>query len=559
MDPMHSGWRSILDFVIVLGIAFLAGAVAQKLRLSAVLGYLAMGLFLGPRAFGIVSEGEGLATIGELGVALFLFSIGLEFSWSKLRRLGPVALGGGLVQLVSTAAAGLALGLSFGLGPKESVVAGLAMALSSTAVVLGVLQERRQLDAPYGRLAFGVLILQDAMLLPIMLLATFLVAPAGLSIAASPWLTVLLVLAKIVAACAVLYLVVGRALPRFYDSKTLANNRELAVLLAVVTCIGSAWAAHEMGISPSLGAFLAGMLLAGTPFAVQIRADVGPLRAIFVTLFFTTVGMMVDGRWLLSNLPLVLSVAAAILLIKVLLAFASFRAFRESILTSLAAAIAIGQVGEFSFVLFQTARASGFFEEAAHQLMVSASMVTILATPLIAPHSQRIARRLAARIVPTRKLAGDERAHHRDGLSGHVVLVGFGESGQAAARTLLDARLELFVLDVDPRLVALARRRGLHARVGDATVYDVLQSARIEQARALAVSIPNHDASRLIIETAKRVNPTLVIAARARYRADVQELAAAGADYVVDESNLTGQRLGSSLVSVSIPEGVSLR
>lgn len=556
---MHSGWRLILDFVMVLGIAFLAGAVAQKLRLSSVLGYLVTGLFLGPRAFGLIPEGAGLATVGELGVALFLFSIGLEFSWSKLRRLGPVALGGGLAQLGSTATAGLGLALAFGLGMKESVVAGLAMTLSSTAVVLGVLQERRQLDAPFGRLAFAVLILQDAMLLPIMLVATFLVTPAQTGSSAPPWVAAILVSAKIVVASGLLYLLVGRVLPRFYDSKTLARNRDLAVLLAVVTCVGSAWAAHEVGVSPSLGAFLAGMLLAGTPFAVQIRADVGPLRAIFVTLFFTTVGMMVDGRWLLANLPLVLSVAAGILLTKVVLAYASFRAFRESILTSLAAAIAIGQVGEFSFVLFQTARASGFFEETAHQLMVSASMVTILATPLIAPHSQRIARWLAARVVPTRKLAGDERAHHREGLSGHVVLVGFGESGQAAAKPLLDARLELFVLDVDPRLVAMARRRGLHARVGDATVFDVLKSARIEQARALAVSIPNHDASRLIIETAKRLNPTLVIAARARYRADVQELAAAGADYVVDESNLTGQRLGSSLVSVSIPDGVSLR
>ncbi|MCA1997046.1 MAG: cation:proton antiporter, partial [Armatimonadetes bacterium] len=132
---MHSGWRSILDFVMVLGIAFLAGAIAQKLRLSSVLGYLVTGLFLGPRAFGLVSEGEGLATVGELGVALFLFSIGLEFSWSKLRRLGPVALGGGLAQLGSTAAAGLGIALAFGLGMKESVVAGLAMTLSSTAVV----------------------------------------------------------------------------------------------------------------------------------------------------------------------------------------------------------------------------------------------------------------------------------------------------------------------------------------------------------------------------------------------------------------------------------------
>ncbi|MEJ5169572.1 MAG: cation:proton antiporter [Fimbriimonadales bacterium] len=556
---MHSGWRSILDFVLVLGIAFLAGAVAQKFRLSSVLGYLITGLFLGPRAFGLVREGEGLATFGELGVALFLFSIGLEFSWSKLRRLGPVALGGGLSQLVLTAVAGWVLGWAFGLGPTESLVAGLALTLSSTAVVLGVLQERRQLEAPFGRLAFGVLILQDAMLLPIMLVVTFLVAPSPAGGMAQGWLAPLLVTAKIVIAGSVLYLLVGRVLPRFYDSKTLAKNRDLAVLLAVVACVGSAWAAHEVGLSPSLGAFLAGMLLAGTPFAVQIRADIGPLRAIFVTLFFTTVGMMVDGKWLVGNLPLVLSVAGLILLVKVVVAYASFRGFRESILTSLAAAIAIGQVGEFSFVLFQTARASGFFEETAHQLMVSASMVTVLATPLLAPQSQRISRWIASRAVPTRKLAVDERAHQPIGPSGHVVLVGFGESGQAAARPLLDARMELFVLDVDPRMVALARRRGLQARVGDATVWEVLRAARIEQARALAVSIPNHDSSRMIIETAKRINPTLVIAARARYRADVQELAAAGADYVVDESNLTGQRLGQSLVSVSIPEGVSLR
>ncbi|MCX7798835.1 MAG: cation:proton antiporter [Fimbriimonadales bacterium] len=556
---MATGWRVILDFVLVLGIAFVAGAVAEKLHLSSVLGYLLAGLFVGPRAFGLIEGGEELATLGELGVALFLFSIGLEFSWSKLRRLGPVALGGGTLGVAATTLAGALIGVAFGLGWIQGVVAGLALALGSTAVVLRVLHERRQLDAPFARLAFGVLILQDALLLPIMLTVTFLVAPQPSVTALGALLSAALVFSKVLLASGLLFLLTGKVLPRFYDSRTLAQNRELAILLATVTCVGSAWAAHMLGLTPALGAFVAGMLLAGTPYAVQIRADIGPLRAIFVTMFFTTVGMMVDGKWLMQNLPLVLCVAAAILMVKVVVAYGAFRLFRESILVSLAAAIATAQVGEFSFVLFQIARFAGFFDEVAHQLMTTSALATMIATPLFVPHSRSIARWLARRVVPARRLAGDEREHARESLKGHVVLVGFGESGQAAARPLLDARLQLLVLDVDARLVALARRRGLLARVGDATVYEVLKASRIEDARALAVSIPNHDSSRLIIETAKRLNPTIVIAARARYRADVQELAAAGADFVVDESNLTGQRLGASLVSVSIPEGVSLR
>lgn len=301
-------WNLLAEILLLISTAFVLGALAQRLKQSPILGYLMAGTIIGPLLF----NSRAVFDVAELGVALLLFSIGLEFSFRRLKSMGIVALVGGSLQVVMTL--GIFTGLlSIFMPVKSAVALGAIATLSSTAVVLRVLVDRAEIDSVRGRNALGILLFQDIAVVPLVILVSVL--SKGNS--GGPFLILLLkTLGSAAGIAIVFYLLFYRVFPLMMSSSGIFANRELFVLLTIAAAIGSIWAAHSLNLSPALGAFLAGMLLGESPYATQIRADIGSIRTLFVTLFFTSVGMLADPRWFASHWPLVFMWLSVVLAVK---------------------------------------------------------------------------------------------------------------------------------------------------------------------------------------------------------------------------------------------------
>lgn len=536
------GWTLLLDFVVILAAATLLGIFFERIRLGAVLGAIVAGIAIGPGGLSVVGSTQGVALLAEMGVALLLFSIGLEFSFRRLRRQGRVALIGGTGQIVLTVGVVTAVVSGLGAGFNAALAVGAALCLSSTAVILRTLRERDELDATHGRNALGILLLQDIAVVPLVLLMALLAGKGKVQVSGVEALTTV---GTVVLGATVFVAVLLLILPRLMDASAMTANRELPILLAVIVCAGAAWSAHALQLSPALGAFAAGLLLAETAFSEQIRADVAPLKALFVTLFFASVGMLADLRWMGANLGLLVGGTAALVVAKVVVTYLVLRWLKVATIVAFATALTIGQAGEFAFVLGGIARGSGVISEHIFQALTSCAILSLLLTPLMVATAPTVARWMAKRLIPARRLAQEERAQQETRrLSGHIVQIGYGDSGRAAVEKMRELGLEIVVLEINPRFYDLAREHGLRARLGDATQADILQSVSVAAARAVSIAVPDHRATRIILSQVRNLAPKVPTVARSRYSAYADELCAAGADIVVDEERSTGTLLG---------------
>jgi CPA2 family monovalent cation:H+ antiporter-2 len=532
------GWSLLLELVAVLAASFFFGAIFERIRLGAVVGYLLAGVLIGPFALGVVQSMDVVLGLAELGVALLLFSTGLEFSPYRLRKLGRSTLKAGTAQLLITILFFTVIALASGLEWRQSLAVGMIVSVSSTAIVLRQLRERGELDAPHGKLSLGILLIQDVALIPLVLGMTALASRAESDAQVRP--TPVAIAGMIIVAAVIL----TRFLPRALRSQAMTTNRELPILLGVVTCAGAAYAAHWMGMSPSLGAFIAGMLLAETSFEHQIRSDVAPLKALFGTVFFASVGMLADVRWIAGHLWLVFTAVVLLLVAKGLSNFIAVRPWRFTTTVSIAAALSLAQVGELGFILLQVAGRGGLLDQPTIQLLTSVIVVSMLVSPLLVVRSPRIARRLARWIVPPRRLAREEIEAQRATLQGHFVVAGFGTAGRTATKVLGEAQYQVLVVDLDPKIVRTAPEHGAIAKVGDATQTDLLLELNLNSARGLILAIPDYRSASLVIAHARQIAPELPIVARSRNHPYAEELKQAGADLVIGEEQLLGRRLG---------------
>lgn len=535
-------WEFLIQSTALLALGAVLGMLSERLGFTALIGYLVAGLILGPGGAALVDTAH-VAPVAEIGVALLLFSIGLEFSFSRLRRLGRAALWGGLLQVVLTAALFAALALAFGLRMREAIAVGAVLSLSSTASVLRLLQERTELETVAGRSSLGILLLQDLAVVPLVLLITFLgetgtlpqiASEAGLAVGSG-----LLLLIGLLAA--------GRLfLPRLLTHAALTRNRELSILSAVVICLAATWSAHALGMSPALGAFIAGMVLAESPFATQIRADIGSLRALFVALFFAAVGMLADPGSIVRHGALVPLVMVAILALKAALVAVILVGLRLPLRHAVASGMALSQVGEFGFVLLQAAGDVRLLPDEVTEILLLSIFGTLLLTPFLLPLGPRLGLwletvwRRGRRPIPFAEGDAPDRA-------GHVLIVGYGPAGQGAAEGVRRSGAPLLVIDANPRVLDLAREHDLPAIVGDATYPELLQHARIGQARALVITVPDHGTALAVLQLARGLAPDLPIIVRARYHRFASSYEEAGATRVYDEEFSAGESLAGLL------------
>jgi CPA2 family monovalent cation:H+ antiporter-2 len=516
------------DLVVILVLSLAVGLIFQRLRQPVLVGFLAAGVVLGPHGLSLIRDVREVERLAEVGVVLLLFSLGLEFSLAALVQLRrQVLLGGGLqVGLTMLLATLLMLGLD---GWRQAALLGGLVALSSTAIALKLLVERGELDAPHGRAALGILLLQDLLVIPMMLAVPLLAGTAQPEPGRGAW-------AFVMALTLVgLLLVAARwVIPRGLAAVARTRHRELFVLTLLLICLGTAWLTSRAGLSLALGAFLAGVAVSESEYGAQALADVVPLRDTFTSLFFVSIGMLLDVRFVLQHpLPLIAAVVA-VLALKLLTGMAAVCALGLGLRTGLLGGFAVAQVGEFSFVLAQAGVAHRLLDADRYQWFLGVAVTTMFATPFLFGAARALADRWAPHL-PARLRAERTPPSPTELLRDHVVIAGYGLNGRNLARVLRAVAIPYVIVDITPERIWAARAAGEPVIYGDVGRQEVLEHLGLDRARALVLAISDAPSTRRAVALARATWPRLVIIARTRYLAEVDALDRLGATEVIPE------------------------
>jgi CPA2 family monovalent cation:H+ antiporter-2 len=536
------------ELAIICALAVLVAVLVARLHLPTVAGLLLAGALVGPHGFRLVSSVQAIEDLAEIGVVLLLFTIGLEFSLARLKHIfKQVALGGFLqVGLTVGAAAGIAYAAGEPCG--TSVFYGFVFALSSTAIVLRALADRRELDAPHGRFIVGTLIFQDLCVVPMVLVVPLLGASRGAAGAMGE-----IGLALLQAFFMVIALVIAARflVPRLLAWVDASRSREVFLLAVLALCIGTAWLTSLAGLSLALGAFLGGMVVADTEYGHRAMGDILPLRDAFVSIFFVSLGMLFDVRVVLAHPLLVGGLLLGFVLGKGILATLAAQAMRFPSRVAFMAGFGLGQFGEFGFVLARLGETHGVVDSAALQPLMAAGIASMFLTPVVsrlAPHCTAGMKLLLPleRLLGARSLNEDEAACEK--LRDHVVVVGFGVAGRLATGALERAGVPYIVLELNAENVRQARSEGVPIFYGDATSAETLAHAHLQQARALVLLINDPQAAARVVDTARREAPDTPILMRTHYLGECAELLKVGATDVVAEEVEAGMEVLARLL-----------
>lgn len=532
-----------VQLVLLLVVALCGLLLARAVRLPAIAGYLLAGVLAGPAALRLLSHSHELEIVSELGVALLLFGVGIEFSLGSLRgMLRRLALAGSAQVGGTTLVASVGLHL-FGLEWPPAIFLGFLASISSTAVVFKLLGETGELDTPHGRAATGILLVQDLALVPMMLLVPVLASTSGVRLGPAA-----MALGKAAAALVGL-LVLGRLiLPRALDVVARARVPELYPIAALVAAFGTAFLAVSLGLSLPIGAFLAGLALSGSRYAHQIFAELLPLRDAFVAIFFTSVGLLVNPAALQSALiPLMLLLGAVVL--KAIVTGGVVHLLWRSPGTAIITALATAQIGEFAFVLAAAGSSAGLLDAVQQQAIIGATILTMAVTPFL----HRLGLRLA-RVGEARGAADGQRDTTR---TGHVLLLGYGQTGRAIGQVLQKTGIPFDAVDLEPRHIELGRVDGVTVHFGDASRRAMLESIGAAQMRGAVVTVGDPGATRRITVLLRQLSPHAPIIVRAHRVEEVDELERLGADEVVpSEFEAAIEVFGRLFLRLGVPSHV---
>lgn len=529
MEEIHF----LKDLVAVYGFGVLVVYVFQKLRQSPIVGFLVAGLLVGPYGLSLVSERESVEVLAEIGVMLLLFSLGLEFSLKKFAQMRYVVLGTGSLQVISTVLMVLGIAVYAGLMARQGVLFGFLVALSSTAIVLKLLAERGELDSIHGRIALGILIFQDFCVVPMIVIVPLLASPESI------WLPLAEALAKAALMIAAVLVLARYLFPAFLEQIVRTRSKELFVISCIFMFLGTAWVTSEAGFSLALGSFLAGLILSESEYSHQIFADIRPFRDSLNSLFFISIGMLMNPTFVWEHAGSVLSVVGAIVLGKGVLITAAVLASGFPMAVGLLVGLSMAQIGEFSFILLRAGSEAGLFAGAGYQIMISAAVITMLLTPALFFIARRLVSMPAVsrwgNFLPgARTLSGMESSAPQKWRD-HVIVCGFGVSGKNIARVLRENKIVYVVLELNAQKVREERKEGEPIYFGDCTDSQILDHAGIRQARVLILAISDPFSSRRAVATARALNHNLVILVRTKYMADIDVLYNLGATEVVAE------------------------
>jgi CPA2 family monovalent cation:H+ antiporter-2 len=543
--------------IILLAVSVFVVTLARRLGLPTILGYVAVGLAIGPNALGVFPESDTTHLLAELGVVFLLFTLGLEFSWPRMVALRREVFGLGSLQVLGTTAVVAPIAHLFGLPWPQSIVIGGVVAMSSTVLIVQLLAERAELNRTHGRLAFSVVLFQDIAVVPFLALAAAL-APGTEAFTMAN--VVSLVLAGTV--LVLLVLAAGRWLlrPLLY---VIANShvRELFTLAVLLVALAAAWGSQMAGFSMALGAFLAGMMLAETEYSHQVESVIRPFRDILLGLFFISVGMLLDFHALWREFWLVLALAAAMVFVKAIVATLATRLFVDSTFKSLRTGLTLAVGGEFGIALLTLLLQGRAIDPGIAQPLLVAVVLSMLLAPVMLANNKRIARLLLGeRGPPKTAIEREDDATLAVAKREHVILCGFGRVGQNVARVLEAQGFEYIAIDLDPVRVRTARQIGQPVVYGDSADEQVLEEVGLANANAVVVSFSDPRIALAILRTLRRLRGDVPVLVRTADDTRSRELKAAGATEVVPEAFEASLMLASHvLMSLKVPPARAMR
>ena len=529
-------YGALANLLVIFTASIAVVFVFHQFRLPSIAGFLVAGALIGPYGLNLISDIETVRALAEIGIVLLLFTIGIEFSLGHLvsmRRLmflaAPIQVGG--VLCIAWLGAMLA-----GLSWQQGVFWGFLFSLSSTAIVLKTLAERGDSDSIHGRATIGILVFQDLAVVPMMLLTPIL---GGQSDGSA--LAILLTLGKSVLVVALVIAASWYLVPKVLGHIVRSRSRELFLLTIIVSCLGIAWLSSLGGLSLALGAFIAGLVISESEYSHQAMAEVLPFRDSFNSLFFVSIGILMDWRVLLAHPFLVAGLLVTVLLVKFVAGAGAVLLAEVPLRSAIMVGIALAQVGEFSFLLAQQGQESGFLRGDPYQVFLAVSVLSMIVTPFLMQWSPHLARRAEAwqrlrHWLPSRTTGHVVQTEGKQiRVKGHVIIVGYGLNGRNLARVLGETEIPYLALDLDGDIVSREAKHGVPLYYGDGTNPNVLRHMKIEDAKVLVVAISDPFITRRAVQVAKGLNPQLHVVVRTRYLRELEELHQLGADDVVPE------------------------
>lgn len=521
----------ILDLLIVFTLSIAVVYIFNRIKIPPIVGFLLTGLLIGPNGFHLIGMEAEVEVFAEIGVILILFSIGIDFSVSKLLNMKRLIIVGGSLQVLSTIAV-IAL-LSYGIGFEVNIAIffGFLVALSSTAIILKLLITNGALDTPQGKISLGILIFQDIIILP-MFLVTPLLAGQSDNIVVS----VTLLIAKIVGILAFLYVSIQFVMPKLIFAVAKTRIKELFFFIIILIALVVVWLSSVLGISLALGAFLAGLIISESDYSHEALSFVEPMRDVFGSIFFISIGMLFDVSLVIANWHIIIIATLVVLLVKFIsISFAVFvlgYPVRIIILVSLM----LAQIGEFSFVLSKIGLDSGIIDFDIYSKVIAVAVISMLFTPLYFELAPRLASTIGyAKIFRNYNRRANNESEKPKKLKNHMIIVGFGLNGRNLTKAATIAGLEYIVLEMNPITVKNEKQKGEPIYFGDASNEAILEFASVKKAKILVIAISDPTSTRAIIAQAKNINPDLYIIARTRFVQEVQALYTLGADEVIPE------------------------
>jgi len=542
--------------LLLLGSAVLGVVAFRMLHLPPMLGYLAVGVLIGPHALNLADDGPATHGLAEFGVVFLMFSIGLEFSLAQLRAMRRIVFGLGLAQVTLTilvtvlgALALQYLPLPVKIGWQAALALGGALAMSSTAIVSKLLTERLELESQHGRRIIGILLFQDLAVVPLLILIPSLARPPEELAMTLAWAAL-----KAAAVLALLLFFGQKLMRNWFTVVVKRRSQELFMLNLLLVTLGAAWITEHAGLSMALGAFVAGMLISETPYKHQVEEDIKPFRDVLLGLFFITIGMLLDLHVVLRHWYVVLLLLVLPVLLKFGLIALLARAFGSSDGVAMRTGLALAQAGEFGFVLLNLASGSKLIDPFLIQLVLASMVLSMLAAPFVIANMDKIAMKVASNEWMLQSLQLTQLASRTMAAQKHVIIAGFGRSGQSLATLLSEEKLPWYALDLDPERVQEARSAGINVSYGDCTRRESLIAAGVNRASALVITFADTRLALKVLHLVHELAPKLPVIVRAHDDTELDVLKKAGATEVVPEALESSLMLAShALVVMGVP------
>jgi CPA2 family monovalent cation:H+ antiporter-2 len=529
----------LIIFVAVIPVVLLT----HYLKLPSIVGFLITGAIIGPFGIGFIDSPDRITVLAEVGVALLLFHIGLEFSFENMKGIRVVGVLGGLFQVAATIAAGMGLGSLFGWRFEQQLVLGAAVSLSSTAVVLSVLSSKHMLHSPAGRVSTAILVLQDLAVVPMIIMIKFF---AGAKAGGAAMETLAWAATRLVFFAGGLLLFYRYFLCPLLHAVARTASRELFIIVVVGLALGTAWVTESLGLSFALGAFLAGLMVSATEYRFYALTEIGPFRYCFAGLFFVSVGMLVNLPMAANHLPELAMIVAFALLAKFLIATAAVFLFGYPIGVSSLVGLMLAQMGEFSFLVVHVGRGVGLIGSEFYQILISSTLITMVMAPAVIEFAPRLGSMLTHVTwhIPFWRRRFKSLPDEDSLPEGHIIICGFGPLGQAVGSILERRGIPFVVLELNPETTQKLKAKDRQAFLGDGASAELLMHSGIDKARLLAIAVPDYINGLAIIAQARALNPKITIIARSRYRNQVSNFYDAGADIVICEELEGGIEMG---------------